>query len=71
MNISTNLSSFHHEEYVAVGLHVVAMKKMVVVDVVAMKLKKTKPLLLVLNNGTWEPRDQMGVASQLDHHHLG
>ena len=54
MNISTNLSSFHHEEYVAVGLHVVAMKKMVVVEVVALALQlmKTKPLLLVLNHGT-------------------
>ena len=50
----------------------VAMKKMVLVEVVGMglKLMKMKPLLL-LNHGTWEPRDQMGVATQFDHHHLG
>ena len=71
MNISTNLSSFHHEKYMVVGLHVVAMKKMVVVEVVAMELVKMKPLLLVLKHGTWEPWDQMGVASQLDYHHPG
>lgn len=71
MNISTNLSSFHHEENVVVDLHVVALKKMVPMEVVALKLMKMNPLLLVLNHGSWEPRDQMEVASQLDHHHIG
>jgi len=57
----------------AVGLHVVAMKKKVPVEAmgVGLKLMKMKPLLLVLYHGTWEPRDQMGVASQLDQHHPG
>ena len=54
MNIFTNLSSFHHKENVAAGLHVVAMKTMVPMEVVALKLMKKNPLLLVLklNRGT-------------------
>ena len=56
MNISTNLSSSHYEQ--DVNLHVVAMKKMVALEVVAVtvELIKMKPLLLVLKHGTWEPR---------------
>jgi len=58
VNISTNLSYFHHKENLVVGLHVVAMKKMVHVKVVGVELKmmNMKPLMLVLNHGTWEPR---------------
>jgi hypothetical protein len=37
---------------VVVGLHVVVMKKMVAMEVVALKLMKKNPLLLVLNHGT-------------------
>jgi hypothetical protein len=37
---------------VVVGLHVVVMKKMVAVEVVALELMKKNPLLLVLNHGT-------------------
>ena len=34
------LSSFHYEQCVVVGLHVVAVKKMVAMELVALKLMK-------------------------------